>query len=139
MKKKLFYLWLGALILSLLISLVPKGLDAELLGALPVIFVIFILIPFISSILLILIQNKNKSYQFLPNFLVGAIAINLTTLLVVSWSEFSRHGCFLTGQLYKPTCDPLDLFHLFTFFMAISIFGGLIGLVIRGITMLTKK
>ena len=80
MKKKLFYLWLGALILSLVISLVPKGLDAELLGALPVIFVIFILIPFISSILLILIQNKNKSYQFLPNFLVGAIAVSYTHL-----------------------------------------------------------
>jgi hypothetical protein len=139
MKKRLFYLWLGMLILSILISLTPKGLDADLFGVFPTIFIVCILIPFISGILLILIQKKDKSYQFIPGFLVGSISINLTSLLVISLMEFFHHGCFTTGQLYKPDCDPLGLFHLFSFFMAICILGGLVGLVIRGITMLIKK
>lgn len=139
MKKKLLYIWLGVIAVSLFISLAPEGLDGNLFGVLPLIFILFLLTPFISGILLILIQTKNRSYEFLPIFLVGASLNNISAVVVVSLIEFSRSGYFLENQLFRPAFNPLNLFGLFSFFMAISIFGGLIGLVIRGITLLINK
>lgn len=130
---------MGVLIISLLVALAPNGLDTKMLGVLPVIFIIFLFTPFISGILLILIQNKSRSYEFLPILLIGALIINICSLFIVSLIEFSRSGYFLAGQLYRPAFNPLDLLGLLPFFMTISTFGGLIGLTIRGITLLINK
>jgi len=131
--KKIFSIFIFTLVISVLINLIPKGLDGMLFGFMPVIF-IFFLMPFISGILLILVQNKDKSYEFFPVLLAGIFVNNIAVILVTFLIEYSRHD-----YLYKHSFDFYSLLEVFVPFIALSLFGGLIGLVIRGTTLLIKK
>ncbi len=124
--KRVFWIFLATLVASLLIVMMPKGLDGILFGILPVVL-IFFLLPFVAGILLILIQDKNRSYDFLPVLLAGTVINNIAIILVAYFIEYSRHG-----YLYKPPFNFYILLDMFLFFAVLSLFGGLIGLVIRG-------
>ena len=131
--KKIFYIFGFTLVVDILINIIPRGLDGMLFNYIPVIF-IFFLLPFVGGILLILIQDKNRSYEFLPILLTGTLVNNIIIVLVAYFVEYSRHG-----YLYKPPFDFYIFLKMFLPFVALSLFGGLIGLVIRGTSEQFKK
>lgn len=113
--------------------MLPGGLDNIFFGYLPVIF-IMLLLPFVGGILLILVQDKNRSWEFLPVLLTGTVINNMAIVLVTYLVEYSRHF-----YLYKPSFDYYALLNMFLPFIVLSLVGGLIGLVIRGTSEQFKK
>ncbi|MFH0923708.1 MAG: DUF2807 domain-containing protein [Candidatus Falkowbacteria bacterium] len=132
--KKNSWLLVSNLIISLILSSTRRGVDAIFFDFVPAIFVLFLLLPLVSGIILVLIQNKNRSYQFLPNLLIGSCLNNATIILVINSTEYFRHG-----YAYRQFIDIFEMSQLFLPLFAISVFGGLIGLVIRGTSEQIKK
>ena len=136
MKKLLKNSWLLIfnLIISLILALLPRGFDSRLFDLVPAILVVYIMLPFISGIILILIQNRNKSYEYLPSLLVGACLNNAVIVVVISLSEYFGHT-----QFYRHFFDFYDFIGFYLPLVVISLTGGLIGLVIRGTSEQFKK
>jgi hypothetical protein len=124
--KKISFIFIGTVIINLLIMLSPRSLDGMVFGYIPVIF-IYLLIPFVSGILFILLQNKNRSYEFLPIWFAGA-CINSFLIILVSFGF--RQEFLLNWYIILDCFLPLVIIH---------ILGGLIGLVIRGVSEQFKK
>ena len=93
---------------------------------------ILFFLPITAGIFAALVQNKDRSYKYLPKIIIGAFMFSFLTIFL--------------GKLYVYLGDNLDV-SLFTFFnpfkdademvghfglAGIYIFGGLIGIVIRG-------
>jgi hypothetical protein len=121
------------LIISLILLSTRKGLDSIFFDFVPAILLL-LLLPLVSGIMLVLIQDKNRSYEFLPSLLIGSCLNNATIILVLSLTEYFRHS-----YLYRPSFDFYSLLEMFLPLVALSLFGGLIGLVIRGTTLLVEK
>ncbi|MCK5320806.1 DUF2807 domain-containing protein [Candidatus Parcubacteria bacterium] len=136
MKKLLKNSWLLIfnLIISLILALLPRGLDSRLFDLVPAILVVYIMLPFISGIILILIQNRNKSYEYLPSLLVGACLNNAVIVVVISLSEYFGHT-----QFYRHFFNFYDFIGFYLPLVVMSLIGGLIGLVIRGTSEQFKK
>jgi cytochrome bd-type quinol oxidase subunit 2 len=130
---KIFLICIFTLIIGLVLCTTPKGLDATWFGFMPVIFVL-LLLPFIGGILLVLVQNKNRSYEFLPALLVGSCFNGTSVAFVLFFAEYFRSGYLYGGRLYLH-----NFAEMFLPFVVLSLFGGMIGLVIRGITLLSNK
>jgi hypothetical protein len=89
-----------------------------------------LLLPLTAGILMVLVQNEDRSYRFLPKLIVGSLLTSF--IFVIIWQiiiEYDYDGHFLF----------LPVLQTALFFAVIIIFGGLIGIVIRGITLLLKK
>ncbi len=87
------------------------------------------LLPLSAGIFMVLAQNEDKSYHFLPKLIIGSILTSF--VFVIIWQIIA----------YNPGSKfhiPEALYTAF-YFSAIIVFGGLIGIVIRGITLLVKK
>jgi len=88
-----------------------------------------LLLPFIAGILMVLVQNEDKSYRFLPRLLIGSFLTSFIFVILWQLIEYDYDGYFiLPGAL-----------QMALFFSIVCIFGGLVGIVIRGITLLIKK
>jgi hypothetical protein len=127
--KKMIFIFLATFIIGFIIILFPHGLDGILFNLIPVILVFFI-IPFLNGILLVLIQDKNRSYNFLPILFLG-VFINGIIIAIL----FSIESLYASGFLF----NFHNLLEIFLPLIILGLFGGLIGLLIRGITLLTKK
>ncbi len=125
--KKNSWLLIFNLIISLVLALLPRGFDSRLFGLVPAILVVYIMLPFISGVILILIQNRNRSYEYLPGLLIGACLNNAVIVVVISISEYFGHT-----QFYRHFFDFYDFIGFYLPLVVISFTGGLIGLVIRG-------
>ena len=88
-----------------------------------------LLIPLTAGILMVLVQNENRSYRFLPKLIIGSILTSF--MFVILWHIVAYNP---GERLYIP-----EALYTALFFAAIIIFGGLVGIVIRGITLLIKK
>lgn len=132
--KKNSWLFVASLIISLILSSTRRGVDTTFFNLVPAIFVLFLLLPLVSGIILVLIQKKNRSYEFLPNLLIGSCLNNVIIILVISSTEYFRHG-----YAYRQFIDIFAMAQLFLPLFAISVFGGLIGLVIKGASEQIKK
>ena len=132
--KKISWLLILNLVVTLIAASTRRGLDSIFFDFVPAIFVLFLILPLVSGILLILIQNKNRSYQFLPTLLIGSCLNNIAIVLVLGVAEYFRHG-----YAYRQFIDIFEMMQLFLPIFGISIFGGLIGLVIRGTSEQFKK
>ncbi|HNV12634.1 MAG TPA: DUF45 domain-containing protein [bacterium] len=89
-----------------------------------------LLLPLTAGILMVLAQNEDKSYHFLPKLIVGSFLTSF--IFIIIWQiiiEYDYDGHFLF----------LPVLQTALFFAAIIIFGGLMGIVIRGITLLLTK
>jgi hypothetical protein len=89
-----------------------------------------LLLPLTAGILMVLAQNEDKSYHFLPKLIVGSFLTSF--IFVIIWQiiiEYDYDGHFLF----------LPVLQTALFFAAIIIFGGLMGIVIRAITLLLTK
>lgn len=91
-----------------------------------------LLIPLIVGIFLVLVQKENKSYNFLPKLIIASLLTSFTFSALLQFVE-----CF--NYNYGPHCHAPSLLSIsqFSLFLsAIFIFGGLIGIIIRGTTLL---
>lgn len=88
-----------------------------------------LLLPLTAGILMVLVQNEHKSYCFLPKLIIGSIITSF--VFVVIWQIIvynSGENFYIPEALYTAL-----------FFAAIIIFGGLVGIVIRGANLLIKN
>jgi len=133
--KKVFLL-IGLIILAtIILVLLPGELDAIWFGYLPAIFIIFLL-PFISGMLLILFQTEDRSYRFVPKLLFGSVLVSVMMPIIIQLTHFIRQGYIdriFSSFMYH------NLLDLFLPFLVLSIFGGLMGLVIRGTSLLISQ
>lgn len=131
--KKILIVFVFTLLVSIILNIIPKGLDGMLFGLIPAFFILLIL-PFIGGILLILVQNKESSYQYLPALLIGTL-LNGLTIIIIGYVVMS----IVDGHFYKPYVIIYTLPGIFLPFVALSLFGGLMGLVIRGSRLLINQ
>jgi len=122
------------LAVSLILAFLPRGLDSRLFDVIPAILIIYVMLPFISGIILILIQNRNRSYEYLPGLLIGACLSNAIVVVIVSLGDYSGHT-----QLYQHFFDFYDFIRFYLPLVVVSFVGGLIGLFIRGTSEQFKK
>lgn len=127
--KKMLYISVATFIIGFIIILNPDGLDRILFNLIPVIFIFFIL-PFVDGILLVLVQDKNKSYHFLPILFLGVFINGIMIAILFLIEHFYTYGFLFYFH---------NLLEMFFPLIILGLFGGLIGLLIRGITLLTKK
>lgn len=93
-----------------------------------------LLLPIIAGVLLAVIQDKNRSYEFLPGIVIGSFISSFVFTCVIQVFE-----CF--DYSYGPHCPIPSLSSVIPFVLMLSgifIFGGLIGIVIKGIFLLLK-
>ena len=94
--------------------------------------VIFLALPILASALTALIQNKNKSYQYLPKIFLGAVFYSFLVIFLIKLHIYILENLNLSlWPHFNPFSDKDQLF-IHGALAAIYIFGGLIGIVIRG-------
>jgi len=86
-------------------------------------------IPITAGMLMVLVQNENRSYNFLPKLIIGSLLTSFMFVALWQLIEYDYDGHFIF----------LGAIQMILFFSIVSIFGGLVGIVIRGITLLIKK
>jgi len=86
-------------------------------------------LPFIAGMLMVLVQNENRSYNFLPKLIIGSFMTSFVFVILWQLIEYDYDGHFIF----------LGALQMALFFSIVCIFGGLVGIVIRGITLLIKK
>jgi H+/Cl- antiporter ClcA len=79
--------------------------------------------------LMVLVQNEDKSYNFLPKLIIGSFLTSFVFVILWQLIEYDYDSHFIL----------LGALQMVLFFSIVCIFGGLIGIVIRGITLLIKK
>ena len=88
-----------------------------------------LLLPLMSGMLMVLVQDKNRSYHFLPGLIIGSFLTSFVFVVLWQLIEYDYDGYFIL----------LGALQMVLFFSMVCIFGGLVGIVIRGITLLIKK
>jgi len=88
-----------------------------------------LLLPFTAGILMVLVQNEDRVYGFLPKLIIGSLITSFSFMLIWQIIEYD-----FGDKLYIP-----EALYTALVLAAIIIFGGLVGITIRGITLLLKK
>lgn len=88
-----------------------------------------ILLPLISGILMALVQDEDKSYRFLPKLIIGSILTSFA--FVAIWRVITYYP---SDSLYLP-----EALYMALFLSAIIMFGGLIGIAVKGSFLLIKE
>lgn len=88
-----------------------------------------LLLPFTAGILMALVQSEDRSYRFLPKLIIGSVITSFTFIIIWKIIEYDSGD-----KLYIP-----ETLYTALVLAAIIIFGGLVGVAIRGITLLLKK
>jgi H+/Cl- antiporter ClcA len=75
------------------------------------------------------VQNENKSYHFLPKLIIGSFLTSFVFVILWQLIEYDHDGYFiLLGALQMALVLSI-----------VCILGGLVGIVIRGTTLLIEK
>ena len=95
-----------------------------------------LLLPLTAGILMSFIQKENRSYRFLPKLIIGSLLIGFAGTFLVQTVDY-----LMNRNAYNESLNPLSMIIDLSLIMSvICIFGGLIGIAIRGTTiLLTKK
>jgi len=97
---------------------------------------IVVLLPIIAGMLMVFVQKENKSYKFLPKLIAGALIASFGFSIAAQTYE-----CF--NYSYGPHCpipNPISLAPFSLFLSMVFIYGGLMGILIKGaIVLLNKK
>lgn len=88
-----------------------------------------LLLPLTAGILMVLAQNENRNYRFLPKLIIGSFLTSFVFVILWQLIEYDYDGHFIF----------LGVLQMALFFSMVCIFGGLVGIAIRGITLLVKK
>ncbi len=129
--KKIYLISVIAVIIGIVFAIYPYGFKS-MWG--PQI----LLIPLTAGILMVLVQNEERSYDYAPKLLIGSTLtsfIYAIVLLIINHFKFLEYN-------NKPLLEKLDIIDISMFalpLVVLCVFGGLIGLVIRGSGLLFKK
>ena len=88
-----------------------------------------LLLPMLAGILMVLVQNEDRSYRFLPKLIIGSLITSFVFFILLQVIEYDYDGYFVFWGFLNPAL----------FFTGVSMFGGLIGIFIRGFTLLIDK
>jgi len=88
-----------------------------------------LLLPLTTGIIMVLVQNEDRSYRFVPKLIIGSVLTFFIYPFLWQLIEYDYDGYFSFSVV-------LDMS---LFLSIVCIFGGLIGIVIRGITLLLKE
>lgn len=78
-----------------------------------------LLLPLLAGILMVLVQDEDRSYRFLPKLILGSILTSFIFVIIWQIIEYDYDGHFL----FLPVLLNI------LFFSIIIVFGGLIGIV----------
>ena len=96
-----------------------------------------LLIPLFAGVMMIIVQQEKKSYRFLPKLIIGSLLTAFSYALVLQITEYFKYYDYFE----KPFLWFVNFYKIipFTLFLAVvCFFGGLIGIVIKGIYLLLK-
>jgi hypothetical protein len=88
-----------------------------------------LLLPLTTGIIMVLVQNEDRSYRFVPKLIIGSVLTFFIYPFLWQLIEYNYDGYFSFSVV-------LDMS---LFLSIVFIFGGLIGVVIKGITLLLKE
>ncbi|MFH1523053.1 MAG: hypothetical protein ABIE43_04530 [Patescibacteria group bacterium] len=97
-----------------------------------------LLIPLTVGILMVLVQNEDKSYDYVAKLLIGATLTSFFYTFVFLVIDYVKNSEYRINSLP----DTIDIINISGFalpLVCICLFGGLIGLVIRGTGLLLSK
>ncbi|MCK5511015.1 hypothetical protein KAI65_05775 [Candidatus Parcubacteria bacterium] len=94
--------------------------------------VTFLALPILAGALTVLVQNKNRSYQYLPKVLAGSIFYTFLVIFLIKLHIYILENLNLSlWTHFNPFSDKDQLF-IHGALAGIYLLGGLIGIVIRG-------
>ena len=97
-----------------------------------------LLLPLVAGILMAFVQKENRSYKFMPKLIVGSLLTGFIGTFFIQFTDY-----FMRGQTYNQSffqsMNPLYVVDSSLFLFVICIFGGLLGIIIRGIIILLNK
>jgi flagellar biosynthesis protein FliQ len=97
-----------------------------------------LLLPLTAGILMVLIQNENRSYKFIPKLIAGSLLTGFIGTFFIQLTDY-----FIRGQVYNQSfvqsMNPLYVIDLSLILSAVCIFGGLVGIAIKGAAILLLK
>ena len=97
-----------------------------------------LLIPLTAGILMVLVQNEDKSYNYLPKLLIGSVLTSFAYAFILFIVNHFKYIEYNNMSLL----EKLDIIEIVFFalpLVVLCMFGGLIGLVIRGTVLLVKR
>lgn len=96
------------------------------------------LLPLVAGILMVLVQNENRSYHYARKLIIGSLLTGFIGTFFIQLTDYFMRGQ-VHNQSFFQSMNPLYVIDLSLFLTGICIFGGLIGLVIRGVSLLSKR
>lgn len=130
--RKLMLLNLSTIILGFLLFLNIDRLLAHTWNWAPV----FALLPVVAGALAALLQDEDRSYKYLPKIIISSLIFSFATIFLVKL--FVYFGDNVNAPVFKyfnPFKDKDEIFGHFGL-AGIYFFGGLIGVVVRGVNLL---
>ena len=97
-----------------------------------------LLVPFTTGILLVLVQDEDRSYKYVPKLLAGSVLSSLAHVLVLNIVDHFKYLEY-NNLPFSEKIDIMDIFIFALPLMVVVMCGGLIGLVIRGSSLLLSK
>ena len=97
-----------------------------------------LLIPLTAGILMVLVQDEDKSYDYVLKLLIGSTLTSFIYAFVFLVIDYANNSEYRV----KSFLETIDIITISSFalpLVCICIFGGLIGLVIRGVSLLSKR
>jgi hypothetical protein len=88
-----------------------------------------LLLPLTAGIFMVLAQDEDRSYRFVPKLIIGSVLTCFIYTFLWQIIEYDNDGNFFF----------FVFFNFALFLTGVCVFGGLIGIVIRGITLLLNK
>lgn len=95
-------------------------------------------IPLATGIFMVLVQDEDKSYNYLPKLLIGSTLtcfVYAFIMLSISYIQNAGNNIYSFGK----TVDLINISSIALPLIGLCLFGGLIGLVIRGTSLLLSK
>ena len=97
-----------------------------------------LLIQLTAGILMVLVQNENKSYDYIPKLLIGSTLTSFVYTFVFLIIDYAKNSEYRIKSFLE-TIDIVSIGSFVLPLMCICMFGGLVGLVIRGTSLLLNK
>jgi len=97
-----------------------------------------LLIPLTAGILMVLVQNEDKSYNYVPKLIIGSALTSFVYTFIFLVIDYANN----LEYYIKSFLETIDIINISSFalpLMCICMFGGLVGLVIRGTSLLLNK
>lgn len=95
-----------------------------------------LLLPITAGIFMVLVQNEDKSYRFMPRLIIGSVLLGFVYPFIVKLYIYVSEG--LNYPIFQHF-NPLVGIEISLALITVCIFGGLIGIVIRGTGLLLNK